>query len=113
MPRGDGRPRVWEFEKDGKIESVELSPIVSVNEALTIISLVKQGVGLGVISGFACEAELRRGELVRLLSDWTLPPIDVNLVFASNRELSSSARAFVNFMRGAILPGEFWLMDPE
>ena len=31
--------------------------------------------------------------------EWSIPPVDVNIVFASKRGLSPNVRAFVDFMK--------------
>jgi len=36
---------------------------------------------------------------VRLFPEWSVPPIDVNILFASKRGLSPNVRAFVDFMK--------------
>jgi len=36
---------------------------------------------------------------VPLFPEWSIPPLDVNIVFASKRELSPNVRAFVDFMK--------------
>lgn len=113
MPRGDGRPREWTFDKDGKTARIELNPRVIVNEALTIHRLVLSGVGLGVISGYLCGPEIKCGKLVHLFPDWVAPPIEVNLVFPSNRESSPMVRAFATFMKDVTRKGELWLKNPE
>lgn len=113
MPRGDGRPREWTFEKGGRVERVELDPRVTVNEALTIHRLVLKGAGLGIISAYLCAPEIKGGRLVRLFPDWAVPPIEVNLIFPSDRQLAPSVRAFISFMKSATRPGESWLTNAE
>jgi DNA-binding transcriptional LysR family regulator len=42
--------------------------------------------------------ELHTGEVVRVLEDWTLPPIDLWAVFPTGRLASAKARAFAEFV---------------
>jgi DNA-binding transcriptional LysR family regulator len=42
---------------------------------------------------------LASGQLVPLFPEWSIPPLDVNIVFASKRELSPNVRAFVDFIK--------------
>ena len=109
MPRGDGRPRQWTFARDGRTEQIEVEPRVEVNQALTIVRLVRNGAGVGVISAYLCDPEFARGTLVRLFADWSLPPVYVHLVFPSGRPLTPGVRAFVDFMKQVTRPGEGWL----
>ena len=112
MPGTDGRPRPWVFTREGKQSRVALHPRVTVNEALTIHRLVSSGAGLGIVSGYLCAPEIADGRLVRLLPEWTLPSVEVSLVFPSRRELSPAVRAFTDFMKEISRPGELWQNDP-
>ena len=99
MPNALGRPRTWTFTKDGETKSLELPTRICVNEALAVHRLVTNGAGIGIISGYICRPAFADGQLVPLFPDWSIPPVDVNIVFASKRELSPNVRAFVDFMR--------------
>ncbi len=112
MPGADGRPRPWVFSREGEKSQVALHPRVTVNEALTIHRLILSGAGLGIVSGYLCAPGVAEGRLVRLLPAWSLPPVEVSLVFPSRRELSPAVRAFTNFMKEISRPGELWQNDP-
>ena len=112
MPGADGRPRPWVFSREGERSQMALHPRVTVNEALTIHRLVLSGAGLGIVSGYLCAPGIADGRLVRLLPEWSLPSVEVSLVFPSRRELSPAVRAFTEFMREISRPGELWQNDP-
>ena len=112
MPGRDGRPRAWSFSRDGETQRVDLQPRVIVNEALLIARLVRDGVGLGIISGYVCAPALAAGELVVVLREWNPPPVEVSLVFPSRREMSKTVRAFVDFMRSSNRSDAFWTQGP-
>ena len=110
MPGGDGRPRPWLFTAaSGDKVVVEVPPRLTVNEAVTIQRLVVNGAGLGILSGYLCAPSIATGRLVRLLPEWTLPPMEVSVAFPSNRELASAVRAFVDFLKHESVPGQGWL----
>lgn len=110
MPGGDGRPRPWVFTAGGGDKVVvEVPPRLTVNEAVTIQRLVVNGAGLGILSGYLCAPSIAAGRLVRLLPEWTLPPVEVSVAFPSNRELASAVRAFVDFLKQGSVPGQGWL----
>jgi DNA-binding transcriptional LysR family regulator len=68
----------------------------AVNEGATAVAVA--GLGITVSSLWGIRAELERGDLVRLLPDWTLlPPIDLHAVFPPGRIPVPSARAFVDY----------------
>jgi LysR family transcriptional regulator, regulator for bpeEF and oprC len=113
MPGVDGRPRYWTFTNSvGETAEVEVPPRLSINDPLTIHRLVVNGAGIGCLSGYLCVPEFKTGRLVRLFPEWTMPVVEVNAVFPSNRELSPTVRAFVDFLRDASVPGESWQDDP-
>lgn len=99
MPTAFGKPRSWTFTKNGETRIVEIPPRICVNEALALHRLVTHGAGIGIISGYICQPAFASGQLVPLFPDWSLPAVDVNIVFASKRELSPNVRAFVDFMK--------------
>jgi DNA-binding transcriptional LysR family regulator len=59
---------------------------------------VKADMGLAVTSDWMFWPELASGEVVRLLEDWELPPIDLWAVFPTGRLASAKARAFADFV---------------
>jgi len=112
MPGPDGRTRPWTFSRGGETLRIETRPRLSVNEALTIHRLVSNGAGLGILSGYICAPQIVAGGLVHLFPEWSPPPVEVNLVFPSRRELSPVVRAFVDFMKQVSGPGSLWMKDP-
>jgi LysR family transcriptional regulator, regulator for bpeEF and oprC len=113
MPGVDGRPRAWTFSRDDETREVEVVPRVRVNEALALHKLVCNGAGIGVISGYMCAPAFASQKLVRLLPEWSLPSIEVNIVFPSKRELDPNVREFVRFMKEVTTPGRSWLAEPS
>lgn len=111
MPGGDGRPRPWVFTPaaGGDKVAVEVPPRLAVNDAVTIQRLVLNSAGLGVLSGYLCAPGIAAGRLVRLLPEWALPPVEVSVVFPSNRELAPAVRAFVDLLKQEAVPGQGWL----
>ena len=99
MPNGFGRPKTWTFTKEGETKNFELPTRICVNEALAVHRLVTNGAGIGIISGYICQPAFASGQLVPLFPDWAIPSVEVNIVFASKRELSPNVRAFVDFMK--------------
>ncbi len=106
MPGANGRARTWSFRRSGEMREVQLTPRVSVNDALMIHHLVRNGAGLGVISGYLCGPDFERGSLVPVCPDWALQSLDVAVVYPSRRELSPVVRAFVDFLRETTVAGK-------
>jgi LysR family transcriptional regulator, regulator for bpeEF and oprC len=112
MPGVDGRPRRWTFTNDRQTRELEITPRTSVNEALTLYKLVRRGAGIGIVSGYLCEPTIAARQLVRLFPEWSLPSVEVSVVFPSKRELDPNVREFVRFMKEVAAPGRSWLKEP-
>jgi len=112
MPSANGRAFPWVFRKGEETVRVDPQPRVCVDEALTIFRLVTNGAGVGVLSAYLCGPEIIAGRLVRLLPDWSLPPVPVSLVYPSRRELAPTVRAFAEFIKDASATNGSWRNDP-
>jgi DNA-binding transcriptional LysR family regulator len=92
----------WSFERDGRTASVRVEGhlTTSTNQAATAAAVV----GLGIVSLglWNCRPELASGALVQVLADWQLKPIELHAVFAAGRAAKPSARAFADYMAGAL-----------
>lgn len=108
MPGADRLPRRWSFSRGEDSRDIVVQPRVGVNDALTIHRLVLAGAGIGVISCYLCAPDLQAGRLVQLLPQWNVPPVVVNLVFPSRRELTPTVRAFVDYLKTANPPDMHW-----
>jgi LysR family transcriptional regulator, regulator for bpeEF and oprC len=82
-----------------------------VDEALTIYRLVSNGAGIGMISAYLCAADLEAGRLVGLFPEWVCPPLPVNLVYTSRREIAPAVRAFADFLKESAAQGSSWEGD--
>ncbi|WP_333836042.1 LysR family transcriptional regulator [Novosphingobium sp.] len=111
MPGRDGRARTWTMMRGDETAEITLTPKISINDALTIHNLVRRDAGIGVISAYLCGPDFEAGRLVRVLPDWSMPPVEVSIVFPSRRELSPTVRAFVDFVRETAIPGAGWQAD--
>jgi DNA-binding transcriptional LysR family regulator len=47
-----------------------------------------------------CDAQIARGELVRLLPDWSSPEIFVHAVYPTRRFLPAKLQAFLEALKG-------------
>ena len=108
MPSRSGRARTWTFSRGGETVSVGLEPRVSINDAITIHQLLRNGAGVGIVSGHLCRPDFAAGGLVHLCPEWSAPPVEVTVLYPSRRELSPLVRAFVDFLREATRESERW-----
>jgi DNA-binding transcriptional LysR family regulator len=83
---------------DGSDSTVTLSGRISVNAAEGMRTAVLAHMGLAVASEWMFAPELADGTVQAVLTDWTLPTIDLWAVFPAGRMTTAKARAFVAFV---------------
>jgi DNA-binding transcriptional LysR family regulator len=96
----------WTFRRGSAEESVAVRGRLRVSAAEGIRAAVLADMGVAVASGWMFGPELISGTVQRVLTDWTLPPIDVWAVYPTGRLATSKSRAFAEFV-------EKILSDPQ
>ncbi|GKS75850.1 LysR family transcriptional regulator [Acidovorax sp. SUPP950] len=86
-----------EFVRDGEMIEVTGPSQLAVNESNAYSAALVAGRGVGQITLFQAARQLERGDLVRLLPEWSIPPIPIYVVYPPNRHLSAKVRAFVDW----------------
>jgi DNA-binding transcriptional LysR family regulator len=90
----------WSFSKDGKSASVRVDGRYIVNGAEGATAAAVNGLGIISAGFFGVQAELESGALVRLLPDWEMGAVDVNIILPAGKAAKPSARAFTDFLTG-------------
>ena len=75
---------------------LKLSAAEGVREA------VLAGQGFAIASRWMFAPELKSGEVVSVLDEWTLPVIDLWVIYPSGRLTSAKARAFIKWFENII-----------
>ena len=95
----------WRLRSDTGAELQLQPPVRYVADDLMSLKLaVLAGAGVCYLPSYMCEAEMARGELVRVLPQWSFPPSIVHAVFSSRRGLTPAVRSFLDFL-GDFMPG--------
>jgi DNA-binding transcriptional LysR family regulator len=92
-----GRHYPLEFVKGSESIDITGPYQLSVNEANAYVTSVLAGLGIGQITSYQAQQHLQNGALVRLMPEWTQPPLPVYVVYPPNRHLSAKVRAFVDW----------------
>ena len=92
-----GRHYPLEFVKGSESIDITGPYQLSVNEANAYVTSVLAGLGIGQITSYQAQQHLQNGTLVRLMPEWTQPPLPVYVVYPPNRHLSAKVRAFVDW----------------
>ncbi len=91
-------PSGWTFHNGDQSVSVKLESRVGVTLNEAAIAAAVAGLGVVVTGITRSGKELETGQLVQLLPDWTLDPIDVHAVYAAGNAAKPAARALTDFL---------------
>ena|SRR5579871_3167338 len=84
LRRGDSR---WEAVPQGR---------ATVNSPEVLMRMALRGAGIALVDMSFAEPYVASGELVRVLPDWTFPPVTAWAVFPGRRLMPASTRAFLD-----------------
>jgi DNA-binding transcriptional LysR family regulator len=104
-PRAGGA--TWTFRRGTVGVTVNVSGRLRVSAAEGIREGVLAGLGVSIGgSEWLFEPELKSGQAISVLEDWSLPLVGLWSVFPTGRQASARARAFVKFIERQISEGE-------
>ncbi|AOB40705.1 LysR family transcriptional regulator [Bordetella parapertussis] len=88
----------------GESVDVAVQPVLASNDFIVLTQAAVRGRGIALLPSMASEAELRRGELVRVLPDWRSPEGIVHCIYPSRRGMMPAVRAFLDFLAKRVPP---------
>ena len=97
LPSGGMLP--WRFQRRGKTVEAATAGSLIVNDRDLELRAALDGSGLAYLLSNRVASPLRDGRLVQLLSDWMPPASSFFLYYPNRRQVPTSLRAFVDFMR--------------
>jgi DNA-binding transcriptional LysR family regulator len=93
----------WSFRRGSSETSIRLHRRLMITAAEGVRAAVISGQGFCIASRWMFTPELASGEVVSILNEWTLPPLDLWVVYPSGRLTSTKARAFIKWFEGIIV----------
>jgi len=95
-------PPTLEFRQGDRRLSVRAEGRITcaANEGAT--ALARAGLGITVSSFWGLSQERDDGDLVQVLADWTLPPVELHAVFPPGRAPGPASRAFADYFAASI-----------
>ncbi len=93
---------LWSFAEAGRTFGVPIAPSLTCNQAAASAEACSEGLGFGRFLSYQVESLIAQGRLKRVLRDFELPPIPVQVVFPHARLMSPRIRAFVDWMKDAL-----------
>lgn len=92
----------WRLTRGTAVMSVDVGGRLSFTAAEGVRAGVLAGCGLAIVSEWMMGRELASGAVVPVLTDWTLPSLDLWAVHPAGRFLSTKARAFLGWYEGIL-----------
>jgi DNA-binding transcriptional LysR family regulator len=102
---------LWRFHKRRAEIAVRVRAMLSSNDGDVVKQWALAGKGLFVRSEWDVAEHLAAGELVRVLTDWTLPNADVVALTAHRAGISARAKLFLAFLQARFQPVPPWRLD--
>lgn len=87
----------WHFLNGQKPGSVNLRPVLEVNDAFAAIEAAEMGHGITTALSYMVSDRIRDGQLMPVLDSFTLPHQPVHLVYPHVRLVAPKIRAFIDF----------------
>lgn len=92
---------IWSFRRESSELAVTVQSRLRVTAAEGVRAAVLADAGLAIASEWMFTPELRSSAVQAVLSEWTLPALDLWAVFPTGRTGTAKARAFVDFFERA------------
>jgi DNA-binding transcriptional LysR family regulator len=89
----------WELLNGRKCAKIRVSGPISSRDFQSVSTFVYRGHGVGFLPSTYCNDKIRKGELLRLLPDWTSRELDVHTVYPTRDFLPSRLHVFLEALR--------------
>ena len=100
-PIGAG-DETWVARRNGQIERQDVRPRIRARSASGVVACAAAGLGIASASVWMSATALASGEVVEVLSDYALDPVQAYVVFPAGRRPSQRARAFTHYLEGVM-----------
>ena len=97
----------WHLVNGRKSVKLHVSGPVSSRDFEAVSAFTYRGHGIGLLPSTYCDEQIRRGELIRLLPDWSSQEIFVHAVYPTRRFLPSRLQLFLDELKAWKSP--LWL----
>lgn len=84
-------------DTDGKEHAFPSNAVIA-NNTSVLRQFALLGTGIAILPGYLVHTDILEGTLVPLLSDYTLPPLDIKVVYPARAHLSAKVRTFIDFL---------------
>ena len=86
------------FHENGDAATIKLEPNIVTNHIAAAMNSIIQGAGIGIVPMFMASEYLLTGRMVPIMTDWSLRPQSLSVVYPSRQYLSLKVRCFIDFL---------------
>ncbi len=79
-------------------EKLIVKPYSTANDFHTLHQLASDGIGITVLPHYMCNEGIKKRDLLRVLPDWEVPPVDFHALYPSHRGATPKLRTFLDFI---------------
>lgn len=91
-------PNEWRFTRDGAVASVPARGVLEANDGQILRAAAHRGLGILMQPTYIVHEDLLAGRLVRLLEEWELQRLTINVAYPTRQHLPAKVRCFVDFL---------------
>ena len=88
----------WVFESEFGRHAVDVECVFRADDADTLQAAVLAGMGIAILPGWLVQPFLQQGTMQRILPDYMVPSLPLNVIYPDPGLLSLRARSFLDFL---------------
>jgi DNA-binding transcriptional LysR family regulator len=92
----------YRFKVDGEVRAMSFPSKLTVDDGEALVSAAAASVGLIMIVDFLVDDLLRKGQLVRVLREYEMPPMPISVIHPPSRHPSPAARVLIDMLRRSL-----------
>src|SRR5450830_3936 len=86
------------FTRGGKTCSVRVRQLLEANDGQILRAAALDGLGILVQPAYIVDDDIAAGHLIRIMEDWKLPDLAINIAYQSRQYLPAKVRVFIDFL---------------
>lgn len=94
-----GKMYRWEFERYDQSLKVDVAGPITLDHLGLMVEAAVKGLGLAYVAAETAQAEIAKGRLIPVLSEWTPPFAGWRLYYPGNRLVPAALRAFLDVLK--------------
>lgn len=88
----------FSFRRGQEVVGIKVHGAIIANDGQLICQAARDGLGILAQPAYIIESDLERGRLVRVLDDWDLPRLTMNIAYPSKSFVPLRTRLFIDFL---------------